>query len=370
MLLTGGHIYPIEREPFYGDILIRDGNIADIGEHLPYPGEKKIDLEGAFVVPGFIDISTNLGLHDAGHRTEEGSAISPSEKFQTGTNMIDGINWDDEYFEKGWKNGVTTVVVNSPYNRPLGGQSCALKTAGKSPLNRVLNPFIDMHGTLGNRGKNDYNATRTSPLSRMGIARGLRDHLSLTHSQGPESRTFTHSEKQAVEALRTKQVPLKLSAAQQQDILSAINLAEELGFSLILDDVVEYLPLLPLLKDKNIPLTITSLLADASAEHLRERNSSHAALLEKNGIPFSLTSHHPETTIELFHLSACLLAREGVSEKTVLEAITINPAKALGLDSRIGSLAKGKDADILVFDGNPLYSLSTLKYVLIDGEIL
>ncbi len=370
MLLKDGLIYTAEDAPFRGDLLIRDGKIAALGQNLAAGNEEMLDLKGKSVVPGFVDISTNLGLMDAGHRLSEGMGVPPSDKYQATAKMINGINWRDEYFEKAWKNGVTTVVVNSPYNRPLGGQSCALKTAlaGTNPEDRVISAYADMHGTMGNRAKNDYDKVRFSPLSRMGLARGLRDALTLQDSEHSQPRQISQAERSVIEALQKKQVPLKLTAAQEQDILSALDLAEELDLSLILDGVVEYPSLVERLKKKGTPLVLTSLLEDGSFEYLLNRRDNHAALLEKEGIPFCLSTHHPDISVELFHLSACLFVREGVSERAALEAMTINPARALGLDGRIGSLKEGKDGDILIFDGNPLHSLSALEYVFVNGE--
>ena len=372
MLLKDGLIYTAEDAPFRGDLLIRDGKIAALGQNLAAGNEEILDLKGKSVVPGFIDISTNLGLMDAGHRLSEGMGVPPSDKYQATAKMVNGINWRDEYFDKAWQNGVTTVVVNSPYNRPLGGQSCALKTAGTgtNPEDRVISTYADMHGTMGNRAKNDYDKTRFSPLSRMGLIRGLRDALTLQDSEYSQPRQISQAERSVIEALQKKQVPLKLTAAQEQDILSALDLAEELGLSLILDGVVEYPSLVDRLKEKGVPLVLTSLMEDGSFEYLLNRRDGHASLLEKEGVPFCLSTHHPDISVELYHLSACLFVREGVSEKAALEAMTINPARALGLDDRIGSLKEGKDGDILIFDGNPLHSLSVLEYVFVNGEMV
>lgn len=379
MLLKNGIIYTAESDrPFEGDILIRNGKIEGISQKIAVSkGSMQgdvIDIQGKTVVPGFLDISTCIGITEAGKRIEETNKTDMHNRITPNLRMLDGIDWRDEYFRKACENGVTTVVVNSKYESPIGGRSCALKTCVSSPLrNRIVSPYADLHGTMGNRVKNNYDATRISPLSRMGIMRALRDVLFNWNTAVPcgeqSNRYKNDGSDDPIRAVREKKTPLKITASLYRDIQALIDLIDELDINLILDEGAESYLVLEELKKRGIPVVLGSLFEDDSREDLVNRQNDTGAVLEKWGIPICFSTHHPQVSIELYHVSACLHIREGVSEKAALKAMTINPARALGLDHRIGSLREGKDADMLVFDGNPFKSLTPLSMTIINGEI-
>ncbi|WP_020611384.1 amidohydrolase family protein [Sediminispirochaeta bajacaliforniensis] len=380
MLLKNGNIYTAENDcPIEADMVISDGRIEEIAQKIPDNGTygEVLDLQGKALLPGFIDISTCLGIVEAGKRIEETNQTDKTNRFTPNFRMIDGVYWQDDYFRKAAENGVTTVVVNSKYESPLGGQSCAVKTGGEGvTCNRILSSYIDMHGTLGNRVKNNYDTLRVSPLSRMGIMRGIRDVLLQKNTREPGSvrqRTSATSdvgEDGPIRSLMTKDKPLKMTASLFQDIQALIDLSDELGIRVILDEGTESYMLIDELKERMIPVVLGSLLEETSREELSNRRDDIGVMLEKAGLPFCFSTHHPHVSIELYHMSACLHIRNGVSETAALKAMTIHPAAALGLSDRIGSLRKGKDADILVFDGDPFRSLTPLLLTIINGRVI
>ena len=168
-----------------------------------------------------------------------------------------------------------------------------------------------------------------------------------------------------------KEIPLKLHAHQANDILTAIRLAKEFDVDLTIEHVTEG----HLIADKRencpYPLAVGPSLTHASKFELQNKSWETPGILAKKGCMVSIVTDSPVIPQEYLPLCAGLAVKAGMDEFDALKAITINPAKQLGIADRVGSLEVGKDADIVLADGDPLVSDSVIKRVFIDGnEIL
>lgn len=377
LILKNGKIFTMEDEVIhYGDILIDNGRILQVDHNIYTAGAKIIDLHNQIVLPGLVDGSTQLGLVESGKkfegddRDEKYSLVIPDLKAR------DGIYPWDKCFNEAVKGGVTTAVVNSGNMNVIGSQSCALKTKSASAEKMTINPFVDLKATLGDEPKKWNQNRQESPLSRMGVVQLLRKTLLdakkyLEKKKRGEIDFCNYNPKyEAVESVLERRCPLKITAHQVQDILTAVRIKEEFAMEVIVDYGTESHLALEELRNADISVFLGSCLTDKSAPQLVNRRDDSGMLLSVSGICTCIATHHPDVSSELLLLSAAVAAKEGMSYKDALSAVTINPAKSLRLDHRIGSIKEGKDADIVVFNGDPLKSMSKVTMTLIDGEIV
>lgn len=376
LILKNGKILTMEDDVVhYGDILVDGGKILQVDHNLEVPGAKVIDLHNQIVLPGFVDGSSHIGLIESGKKFEGDDMDEKYSLVIPGLKSMDGIYPWDKCFDEAVKGGVTTAVVGSGCLNVVGSQSCAVKTKS-APLNEMLlDPFTDLQATLGDEPKKWNQGRQESPLSRMGIVQLLRKTLcdGQEYLKKKQKREIDFSNfdlgLEAIGKVLKKQCPLKITAHRVQDIQTAIRIKNEFDIRVIIDYGTESYLAADELKNAGIPVFLGSCLTDKSSPELLNRRDDSGKTLSSTGICTGISTHHPDVPAELLLLSAAVAVKEGMSNKEALKAITINPARCLGLDHRIGSIREGKDADIVVFSGDPLRSMSKATMVLINGEI-
>lgn len=377
LLLKNGKIFTLDNGKIvYGDILIKNGKIHAIDSNISALGAKVIDLHKSIVMPGFIDGSTSLGLIESGIKVEGNDA---NEKFvNTITNLktVDGIYYNDEYFKHAAASGVTTVVVNSGKLNVLGSQSCAIKTNAKSFKEAIISSYIDINSTIADYPKKWNQNRQETPLSRMGIINIIRENLYnaklYLEKKGNGKICFDNynSIYESLIPILKREVPLKITANRIQDILKAIEIKNEFNINIILNYASEsYLAIEDIIK-RNIPVILSSCLDDNSSIELQNRKLDTAKVLSEKGVLTSISTNHPDIVIDMLLLSVCLFVKNGMSYEHALKSITINPAKTFGLDNKIGSIKVGKDADLVILNGDPLKSMTKIIMTIIDGNIV
>lgn len=351
------------------DILIENKKIKELGNNLPQNGSRVMDLKGAFVCPGFIDIATETGLIESGRKIEGNDSNEVNEEIIPGMKSLNGIYPFDIGFEEALASGITTVVVNSGGCNVIGAQSSALKTKGTSIENMVINPSIDIKAVLGDEPKKWNQNAQTTPLSRMGIMNLLRSSL-IKAREYMENKRDINLNYEALSRVLKGEIPLKITANKAQDILSAIEIKKEFNIDVVIDQCAEGYMVKEYLKENNIPVIVSSPLIDTLSLELINSRRDNAKILMEHGIEVALSTHHPKVSGELLLFSAVMLMREGLSIFEALRLITVNPAKMLNLYDRIGNIEEGKYADIIAFDGMPSSTLSKIVLTMVDGEIV
>lgn len=370
ILLKNCNVIHVERgEIKSGDILVENKKIKELGNNLPENGSRVIDLKGAFVCPGFIDIATETGLIESGRKTEGNDSNEVNEEIIPGMKSLNGIYPFDAGFREALASGITTVVVNSGGCNVIGAQSSALKTNGTSIDNMVINPSIDVKAALGDEPKKWNQNAQTTPLSRMGIMNLLRSSL-IKAGGYMENNENIDLNYEALSRVLRREIPLKITANKAQDILSAIEIKEEFNIDVVIDECAEGYMVKEYLKENNIPVIVSSPLIDPSSLELMNSRRDNAKILMEYGIEVALSTHHPKVSGELLLFSAVMLMREGLNIFEALRLITVNPAKILNLYNHIGSIEEGKCADLTVFDGMPSNTLSNIILTMVDGEIV
>lgn len=381
-ILKNGTLFTMERAPFVGDIQIENGRIAQIGEALtPPPGCTEVDCTGLFVLPGFIDAHCHIGMWEDGMGEEGADGNESTDPITPEMRAIDGLNPFDPCFEEAYKAGVTTAITGPGSANVLGGQFAAVKTYGATLEAMLIKEPVAMKAALGENPKTVYAQQKTAPTTRMAIAALFRKTMVEVAEYERKWRLGQQDEEKlperdiAMEALLPVlrgELRMKMHAHRADDILTAFRLAQEFGLSISIEHCTEGHLILPELKaltqKTGAGIILGPLLSERSKIELRRLTFRAPALFHEAGIPFALMTDHPVTPLQYLPVCAALCVREGLPEEAALKSITINAARVVGLDSRIGSLCAGKDADIGIFNGHPLDIRAKCVGTFINGQ--
>ena len=363
-----------------GQVLIDGGNIAAVGTDLDVPeGTEVFDASGCLVTPGLVDAHTHIGLDEEAIRWEGADYNETSDPVTPHMRGIDGINPQDEAFRMALEGGVTAAVTGPGSANVIGGTFVAIKLFGRTADEMVLKDPAAMKAAFGENPKGCYGQQgRKAPVTRMGVAALLRETLAKTKRYAEEieaaekdtSKTRPYDIKlEAMLPVIRGEIPLKCHAHRADDMLTAIRVAEEFGIRLTLDHCTDGHLIADVLAEKGYPVLVGPSLGNKSKFELKNKTFATPALLHKAGLPVCIITDAP--VIPLYYLPLCagLAVREGLPEDEAWRAITINPARVAGVDSRIGSLEPGKDADIAVFTSDPLHDIqAAARQVFVSGK--
>ncbi len=379
LLIQNAHILPIVGEEIEnGSLLIDQGKIAAIGTDLPVPpGAEVIDACGRLVTPGCIDAHCHIGLDNEGMGWEGMDYNEITDPCTPQLRGIDSINPIDEAFLNAVKGGVTTAVTGPGSANVVGGTFAAIKLYGKRVDKMILKHPVAMKVAFGENPKRCYSNMKKSPYTRMGTAALLREILFKTQrymqdkeeaeKNGTKLPPFDMKLEAMIPVLK-REIPLKAHAHRSDDICTAIRIAKEFGVKMTLEHVTEGHLIVEELKRAGFPCAVGPTLTNASKIELVNKTFETPGILAKAGLQVSIITDAPVIPQQYLPLCAGLAVKAGMDPFDALKAITINPAKHLGVDKRVGSLESGKDGDVVVCDGDPMVSDSCVKAVFINGE--
>ena len=369
-------------EPFVGDIAIECKTIVGIGESLFKADAKMIDLSGSYVMPGIVDAHSHMGLQESGTRETD-----HNDKYEPVTpemRAIDAINPKDSAFAKAREVGITTCVTGPGSINLIGGTFAAIKTSGNTVEEMLIKHPVAMKAALGENPKFRYTEINKSPKSRMASASIMRKALLAAVDYERKLKKSNESGGQITDKnlgleamLLVIQgiLPLKIHIHRSDDIMTAIRIAEEFNIRYTLDHCTEgYLitdSLLSALNKKCEGIIIGPLMTYQCK--LETRNSLGIKLpkyLYDADIGFAICTDFPEMIPCSLLPQVAISVAEGLPVDVALKSITINAARIVGIDSRVGSLEVGKDADIAVFSGHPLDYRSLCIMTFIDGKLV
>lgn len=376
--ITNAHIVPITAEPFDGTIVLAEGRIAALSPDVEVPaGAAVIDAAGGWVLPGLVDAHVHLGMHPEG---EDGGMTDVNEMtnpVMAGVRAVDAVDPMDPGFDDALAGGVTTVNVNPGSGNPIGGQAVAIHTHGRMIDEMVLREPSGVKSALGENPKRVYKEKKQTPSTRLGTALVIREafmkaqhyqaQLAAAKAEGaaPVARD-PHLE--ALVKVLNREIPWRQHCHRTDDVATALRLAEEFGYELVLDHGTEAHPLADVLAGRGVPVLIGPLFTTKSKVELRGRDLANPGRLAAQGVEISIITDHPVIPIQMLITQATLSVKEGLDRDTALQAVTLNPARVLGLDHRIGSLEVGKDADVVLWTGDPLDVMQRAARVWIGGR--
>lgn len=364
-----------------GSILVKDGKIIEIGKDIVAPLDAEvIDAEGRMITPGFIDAHCHLGMWEDGMGFEGDDGNEWVDPVTPQLRSIDGINPMDITFEEAYAGGVTTAVTGPGSANVIGGEFVALKTYGKRIDDMIIKFPVAMKVAFGENPKRVYESQKKSPITRMATAAILRETLFKAKaylekkerakedpSKMPE---FDMRMEEMVKVLK-KEIPLKAHAHRADDIFTALRIAKEFDVDITLDHCTEGHLIADYLAKEGKPAIVGPSLTDRSKVELRNLTFKTPGILQKAGVKIAIMTDAPVIPLQYLPLCAGLAARSGLDEMEALKAITINPAEIIGISDRVGSLEVGKDADIAIFDGNPIKDIDCKTFAtIINGKVV
>ena len=372
LLIQNGTLHTMEAvNPIKADMLIRDGKIAKIGQGIqPEKDVEIINAEGLHVYPGFIDAHSHIGI-------AEEQTTAQTDYSNEGTNpvtpfirAIDGINPMDSAFHNALAAGVTGVMVGPGSSNPIGGQFAFIKTYGRCVEEMVVLAPSAIKIALGENPMSTYGLSGTMPATRMGIASVIRQELFRAQQYLPNGDEQKDYRLECYRELFAGKIPLKAHAHRTDDIFTAIRIAKEFGLELTLDHCTEGHLIAQEIAESGFPAIVGPSLASRTKEEVAYSDFKTPGILHKAGVSVALTTDHPVSRIQYLPLCAALAAKEGLGEQEALRAITIDAAKICRVSNRLGSLKEGKDADLTIFDGNPLEISSSVRMTIINGKVV
>lgn len=363
-----------------GSILIHDGKIIDIGQNIEVPsGTEVIDAEGLTVMPGIIDAHCHLGMWEDSIGFEGADGNESTDPVTPHLRAIDGINPRDVNFKEAYEAGVTTVMTGPGSANVIGGQFAIIKTFGKRIDDMIVKAPAALKIAFGENPKRIYGQKGKAPITRMATAALIREALikAKTYKEkkkmaesNPEKMPDIDMKLEAILPVLDKKIPLKAHAHRADDIFTALRIAKEFDVNITLDHVTEGHLIADELKQANVPVIVGPSFGERSKVELKEKSFKTAGVLANAGLKVAIMTDHPVIPLEHLTMCAGYAVKYGMKEEDALKAITINPAEILGVADKLGSLEVNKDADIAIFDGNPLEIGTRTKYVLINGKIV
>jgi imidazolonepropionase-like amidohydrolase len=353
------------------------GNGAEPGEGNPADVQVE-DLEGKIVFPGFIDAHTHLGILEEIFQDDGDDLNEFTEPVTPELRALDAVNPLDLGFCDAASGGVTAVMTGPGSANVIGGTNMVMKTAGNSFEEMILAAQAGLKVAFGENPKRVFNEQKKVPCTRMGIAALLRqtlidaeDYLNKKSKTPSSDEVFERDLGMENMALvLQKKIPLRVHAHRADDILTALRITDEFGIEMVLEHGTEAHKVIPELQKRNIPVVLGPTLSSRSKVELAGMTWRTAALLEKAGILVALTTDHNVIPVQYLPLCAALAVKNGMSEEAALQAITLNPARILKQDKRIGSIEAGKDADLVIMSAYPLDWRSRIERVYIDGKVV
>lgn len=381
LLIKNGLIYTMAGEILKnGSILIDAGKIVAVGQALDIPSDcEVIDAEGRMVTPGFVEAHCHLGLDESSIGFEGADYNEMTDPVTPHVRAIDGLNPMDITLREAYEGGVTTAVTGPGSANVIGGTAMAIKTFGHRVDDMVLKDPVAMKVAFGENPKRVYNAQKKTPMTRMGTAAVLRETLFKTKVyMGKKGKALEEGKTpdfdmklEAMIPVINKEIPLKAHAHRADDIFTALRIAKEFDIDITLDHCSEGHLIADDLAKEGKGAIVGPTFGHRSKFELQNKSWDTPKVLVEAGVKIAITTDSPVTPLNHLSLCAGLAHKAGLDEIEAIKAITINAAEITGISDRVGSIEPGKDADIVIFDGNPIKDVDYHTFMtIIDGQVV
>ncbi len=384
MYIVGGYIKTMAGPDIPdGCIRVEEGKIAQIGSRkevqpAPGPQEQVIDATGSLVMPGIIEAHCHMGITEEKKGMEGDDCNETVDPVTPYLRAIDAINTMDSAFDDAVRAGITSAMVGPGSSNVAGGQFAFLKTRGRRVDDLVVKAPAAMKVAFGENPKVNYSGLGKSPSTRMAIAALLRQELYRALAYEEKKRKALENGEDFetdftlecwLPVLR-REIPIKAHVHRADDIFTAVRIAREFNLRMTLDHCSEGHLIAQELAKEGFPAIVGPDLASRSKIEVQNMAFKTVGILNQAGVMTAVTTDHPVSLIQSLPLCAGLAVKSGLDLEEGYKSITIYPAVICGVDDRVGSLEKGKDADIAIFSGNPMEVFTRTLYTIIDGYVV
>lgn len=384
IVIKNAKIFTITNGTIENGFIALDGKkIVEIGPDFveaKYKDAEVIDAQGKDLTPGLVDPHSHIGIMEEGIGFEGNDTNEISGPIYPELRGIDSVYVKDTAFEHTYKSGVTTVNTGPGSANVIGGTFTAMKTYGETVDEMIVKEETCMKMALGENPKRLYGTAKKNPSTRMASAALMREWLFKAREYHKDYQAFINKVEDAKEPKFDMKLhslmrvfdgmPVKIHAHRADDIMTAIRIAKEFELTVTIDHATEAYLIPKQVKESGVPLIIGPTLGYASKYELVNKSFKSAKVLEENGIEFSIMTDHPIITLDTTLVQVALFIKEGLSRETALRTLTYNAAKLNGIEDRVGSLEVGKDADLVIWDGDLFDIYTRPSLVMINGEVV
>jgi imidazolonepropionase-like amidohydrolase len=355
-------------------VLVEKGKIAAVASRILKNVETVIDGQSKYLIPGFVDAHTHLGLVDHGYGPSGDDIAERADPVTPHLRPLDGIKMRDQSLQDARRAGVSACMVCPGTLGPIAGQCSILKTNGNSADVGLIVEQAGIAVNFGEEPKHNFRGQKKPPSTRMGISALIRETLMkaqdyLEQKQSKKGLRDRIIQYECLIPLLEGNVPMRANAHRVDDIMAAIRIAEEFKLKIIIEHGTEAHLIPSILAEKKIPVVLGPTLIGHTRTELREKSFAAAVELMDAGVDVALTCDYPGMPIETLRVAAAMAVQFGLDERRALLAITEVPSRILNVHHRIGVVKKGYDADLALFSGHPLDIRSKLEVLMIDGEV-
>lgn len=369
-------LYPVSAAPISdGVILIKDGKIKSIGNaaSISIPADYKI-YTAKSVTPGLIDARTVIGMSGVLNIAADQDQLEKSSPIQPDLRAIDAYNPEERLVKTARELGITTMHTGHGIGALVSGQTIIVKTKKGTTDQVTLNPFCMIAMTIGPDVSGNFSSPGTKAKQLSMIRTELlkaKDYLKKMSDKDSAKRPNYDLKMDALSKMLKGEIKAIITANRSVDIMNAIRLSKEFNFKLVIDGAAEAYLLINEIKEAKAEIVLHPTMS-RNEDEMINMNRESALILTKAGIPVSIESGYesyvPKTRIILYEASVAV--SYGMPFEEALKTITLNPSKLLGIDKRVGSLEVGKDADIVLYDGDPFEYTTKVCKVFIDGDLV
>ena len=375
--VRGETVYTMAGPPISdGVVLIRNGKIERVGpaSRVTIPNGFRV-LTAKVVTPGLIDAHTVVGIAGYLNQPNDQEQLEASAPMQPELNAMDAYDAREPLVEWLREFGITTIHTGHSPGALISGRTMIVKTRGNNVDEAVLVPEAMVAATLGDSARAEKEKPPGTRAKMVAMLRTefikAQEYLDKTTSDEEEDKPDRDLRLEVFARMLNRELPLLVTAQRSQDILTAIRLAKEFDIRLVLDGAAESYLVTDQIRASGYPVILHPTMYRSGGE-TENLTMEAASRLKAADIPFALQSGYeayvPKTRVVLFE--AALAAANGLSFEDALASITVDAARLLGIDDRVGSLESGKDGDVALYDGDPFEYTSHCVGTVIDGEVV
>jgi imidazolonepropionase-like amidohydrolase len=373
----------------HGILIIQGKKIFAVGRSEDNAGDVAgsvvIDLKGKTIIPGLVDTHSHLGVYARPAVLANSDGNEGSGPVQSGIRALDAVQPDDPGIRMAVAGGVTTANIMPGSGNVIGGQTVYVKLRGRTIEEMQIIPGDVLGGLKMANGENpkrfNFEGRKVAPATRMKVAALQREQFVKARDYQKQWAAYRKKKQEGkeatapdtdlsleplVEVLERKRT-VHFHSHRADDLMTAVRLSEEFGFELVLQHVTEGYRIADELAKRKIPASLTLIDSPGGKPEVAGLLEENAAILQKAGVLVAMNTDDSITESRFFLRSGALAVRGGMPEDAALRALTINPAKMLHLEKRLGSLAPGKDADFVVLSGPPFSVYTKVLETYIDG---
>ena len=380
LAIIGGKIITVSSGPIEnGIILVEEGKIVDVGIGLSIPeGAEVIDASDKVIMPGIVEAQSRIAIIEEGVGAAGNDIDEATDPSTPHIRAIDGVkvNADEGGLVAALEAGVTTVQILPGGSNVIAGQAFVMKTAPKvTPDEMALKLPSGMKVNLTDSPQRRYGGMRKAPSSKMGVVNLLRKQLLkakhyMIRLEG-DKKPDRDLRMEALVPVLKGDIPLLVHAHRADDITSGVRVCEEFGVRMVLHYATEGHRVAELLAERGIPVVHGNVFnIQPRSWEKRELCYETAKILMDAGCKVAVTMDAMSQVVRLVLVAASFYVKHGMSYDAALRSITLTPAEIMGVDDRVGSIERGKDADLRIVTGDPLSIHTKVSMVLVEGEVL